>query len=99
MTVGLRHLFSEALPSLVTSVAPFANAPEGTEVVAVTLRAGGVTMTFNGVAATAAAVGQDYPVSSSGPYEFWLDRVELLKCRAIQNGGTTTGRVDYFARQ
>lgn len=73
----------------------FKNAPNGTLRVLLTVRVATLTLTFDGTAPTAGAIGQDYPVSTSGPYEIVLDQEEALKVKAI-GAGATTGRIDYL---
>jgi hypothetical protein len=93
-------LLEEAMVSLATDNAIFKNAPEGTQLILLTVRAFPITLRLNKgevAAATAAANGHDYAVNSTTvPYEFTMSRAEALKVRAIQNGGASTGWVTYL---
>lgn len=88
-------LFEEALPSVSASTAIFANAPEGTARIELTVRAATLTLRRDGGVATTAN-GQDFKTTAVAPFAFNMDRSRALLVRAIQNGGTTTGWITYF---
>jgi len=86
----------EDLVSVAASAQIFANAPAGTRLIFLTLRTAGVTMRFDGGTATAGDNGHDFNADVGQPYVFYMDRENALLVRAIENGGTCTGRVTYF---
>lgn len=83
----------EALPTVSSSTQIFANCPDNTVLILLTIRTVGLTMRFDGNAATAGANGIDY---KSDSYEITISKSNALKVRAIQNGGTATGYISYF---
>jgi hypothetical protein len=93
---GLEALLSEALPSVASSAAIFANAPADTQLIVLTVRTAGITLRFDGSAATAGANGHDYAVTTDAPKELMLNKTAAVLVRAIQNGGTATGWITYF---
>ncbi len=92
---GYTTLFAEALPAVSASTQIFANAPEGTAQVWLTIRTAGLTIRTDGSAATAGANGHDFSSDGSTPYVFSLNRAAALLVKAIQNGGTATGWIAY----
>lgn len=93
----LTCLSSESMPSISSSTQIFANAPVGTEIVLMTVRAAAITMEFDGTAATAGANGHDYAVTTAGvPHEFRLNQTAALLVRAIEQAATATGWISYF---
>ena len=95
-TARYRTLLTEAMPSISSSAAIFANAPAGTKEIWFTVRTAPLTMRTDGSAATAGVNGQDFAVNSGTvPHVLRISQVEALLCRAIQNGGTTTGYITY----
>jgi hypothetical protein len=88
-------LFEEALPSVAASAAIFANAPEGTARIELTVRVATVVIRRDGKPATTAN-GQDFKTTTVAPFVFNMDRSRALLVRAIENGGTATGWITYF---
>lgn len=93
---GFEQISSEALPGLSSAANLFANAPDKTRVILLTLRGAGITVRFDNNTPTAGANGHDYPITVNGPYEFTLSQSEAKKAKAIQNGGTATGWITYL---
>lgn len=94
-TGALTTLQSEAMPSCATSTQIFANAPANTKEIWLTIRTAGLTLRTDGGEATAGANGSDFAADASTPYVFSDDRADLLAYRAIQNGGTATGWIEF----
>lgn len=95
-TARYRTLLCETIPSISSSAAIFGNAPAATKEIWITVRVAPITMRTDAGAATAGANGHDFAVNSTTtPYVLRLSRKEALDCRAIQNGGTTTGFITY----
>jgi len=94
---GLEVLSGKALPAVSASTAIFSDVPAGTQLILLTLRGAGVTMRFDGQAATAGVNGHDYGVTTNQqPYEFLLNPTAAALVRVIQNGGTATGWITYM---
>ncbi len=93
---GFEFLYSEPLPSLSSAANLFPNAPLNTRVILLTLRSFGITVRFDGSTPTAGANGHDYPVSTTGPYEFTINQGQAKTAKAIQNGGAATGWITYL---
>lgn len=89
---GYTCLLGEALPTISASTAVFANAPINTRAVRFTLRGFPVAYRTDGSPATTTA-GNDLPI---GTYEEAVSQDEAKKYRMIQNGGTTTGYIEYL---
>ena len=106
---ALEVLKAEAMPSLASAAFIFANAPDATEVIHLTVRTQGITMSMvglgklnalgeAGVAATT-SVGLDFgPNSTTSPYEFNITAAEARKISAIQQAATATGYITYYKR-
>lgn len=91
-----RTLLSEAFSGLTTSTAIFANAPAGTKQIWLTVRTAAITLRTDAGTATAGANGGDFAANTTAtPYVFDMSRKEALDCRAIQNGGASTGYIVY----
>lgn len=86
----------EAMPSVTASNDIFANAPKGTRVIMLTLRTAGITMRFDGGAATASANGQDFSADPGQPYVFYATQSDARKMNAIAQSGTPTGWISYL---
>jgi hypothetical protein len=89
---GWYAISQEAMPSLASKAAIFANAPALTKFIMISVRAFPIVISFDGTDATT-SVGIDLAV---GTYTLDLDYAEAVKCEAIQNGGTATGYIIYF---
>jgi len=97
MKIRRYFLSDEAMPAATASTSIFANAPEGTKEIWLTLRTAGLTLTFDGGAATAGANGNDFAADASTPYVFEeMTQAQALAVKAIQNGGTATGWIVYW---
>jgi hypothetical protein len=90
---GYRCISGEALPAVSASTQIFANAPAGTTVVELTVRAQALRLTFDGTTAATATVGQDYPI---GNHRLFLNSEQAKRVRAIQAAATATGYITYF---
>jgi hypothetical protein len=88
-------LLEVAMPSIASSAQIFASAPAGTTEIWMTIRTAGLTMRTDAGTATAGANGVDFVHASTSPYVLQMDQTRALLCRAIQNGGTTTGYIVY----
>lgn len=94
-TRDYRAISDESLPDLTASTQLFANAPEGTKEIWLTVRTATLTMTLDGSNATTTN-GHDFAVnSSSTPYVLPLNQAQAKLCRAIRNGGATAGHITY----
>ena len=91
-----KALLGAALPSLTSARTLFSSVPAGAGVARVTVRTAGITVTTDGATPTAGGVGIDLPV---GTHEFVGPRDDLVAMKAIQNGGTATGYVEFFELQ
>ena len=97
-----RCLKAEAMPSVSASTAIFANAPAATKEIRMTVRTAAITMTgpagSNTVPVTATTtVGLDFAVNSaSSPYVIETNATIAKAMRAIQNGGTAAGYIEYW---
>ena len=94
----IQSLLEEALPSVSASAQLFANCPATANAAIVTLRSSsdackGITLRRNGTA-TAGANGVDIPL---GTRVIPLDYTNALLMRAIENGGTVTGYIQYIS--
>jgi hypothetical protein len=97
MKDNVKELLREELPSCVASTQIFANAPDGTQEIWLTLRTAGLTIRTDGGVATAGGDDHDFAADSSTPYVFKpMNRAKALLVRAIQNGGTAAGRITYW---
>lgn len=95
-TSKYRTLLCEAIPSISSSTAIFGNAPVGTKEIWLTVRVAPITLRSDAGTATAGANGHDFAVNSTTvPHVIPISQKEALDCRAIQNGGTTTGYITY----
>lgn len=91
-----RTLLEETIPSISSSAAIFANAPAATKEIWLTVRVAPITLRTDAGTATAGANGHDFQVNSTTvPHVLQLSAKEAKDCRAIQNGGTTTGFITY----
>lgn len=90
---GWTCLLEEALPTVSSSTQIFANAPAGTRLIILTIRAQALTVRMDGNVATAGANGADYPV---GTYYMSLNQGNALKVRAIQAASSATGWIQYL---
>ena len=95
-----RCLLAEAMRSVVASQPIFDNAPAGTREIRMTVRTAAITMAgpAGGLPVTATTtVGLDFAVNSaSSPYVIEITQSEARKMRAIQNGGTAAGYIEYW---
>lgn len=100
-----RCLRREAMPSVTASTAIFANAHDDTKEIRMTVRTAAITMAGPGdgfpnggtpVTATT-TVGLDFAVNSaSSPYVIETNATIAKAMRAIQNGGTAAGYIEYW---
>lgn len=88
---GFVYLSDEALPSVSSSTALFANAPANTRKIVLTIRVATLSLRFSGKATT--ANGHDFAV---GTHDLLMNQGAAQACRAIESGGTTTGFITYF---
>ena len=106
---SLKVLKQEALTGFSSAKQIFQNAPKDVEVIHLTVRTQGLTISpcglgmksagFEGVAPTASSVGIDFGVNSTTtPYEFQLDYSEALKYYAIEQASTATAYAVYYKR-
>ena len=106
---ALQVLKAEAMPSLASAAFIFAGAPEGTEIIHLTVRTQGITISWvgaghmnelgvPGVNATT-SIGQDFgPNTTTSPYVFAINYRDALKVSAIQQASTATGYITYLKR-
>ena len=92
-------LLEEALPTVSSSTAIFANAPSGTKSISICVRTKAIGLTFDGTTVPTASggavvVGLDIPIG--GPYTLELNRTQALLVRAIESGATATGYIVYW---
>lgn len=99
-----RCLKAEAMPSVSASTAIFNNAHEDTKEIRFTVRTAAITMTGPGngtpnggtpITATA-TVGLDFAAGPSSPYIIEITATMAKLMRAIENGGTAAGYIEYW---
>jgi hypothetical protein len=93
---GWRVIGGEGVTINSSATNMFPGAPGGTRMALFTVRGAGLTCTGDGATPpTAGAAGSDYFPSVS-PYRLPMNKVELAKFQAIQNGGATTIYAEYW---
>lgn len=91
---GGRVLLDEAMPSLVASAAIFANAPDGTKAVQLSVYNQGIYLDQAGGTATSA--DHFLGITTQAPYTIVADLKTLKAMKAIQAAATATGKITYW---
>ena len=87
----------EALPSVATSIAPFANVPDDCTMIELTVRTADVVINWNlpgGSTAATTAIGNTYVAGLT--HRLYGNKQTFAAARAIQSGGTATGWITYW---
>lgn len=91
---GFKVISETALPSLASAASLFPSPPAGTRMIVFSVRGQPITVRGDGGTPTAGANGVSYSVG--GPYGLPINDSEAANFKAIQEGATATGWVQYW---